>query len=135
MKKYVTSHETCFQAELFICAVCPLYLPFSLVWLVGLECLCLADVIIYDNMAAIRQLQHQRARRVQASARMDLAQPAVNGTVTATDEPVATATRLVTAATSVTVRRQWEANIERHLDAAEQLHREMREMPESTLDQ
>ena len=44
-------------------------------------------------------------------------------------EPVVAATRLATAAASVTARRQWEANVERRIDATELLRRELREMP------
>lgn len=50
------------------------------------------------------------------------------GPVNAAAEPIDAATRLAAAAASLTARRQWEADIERRLDATEQLRREMREM-------
>ena len=77
-------------------------------------------------MPPIRQSQRQRARRVQTSATTDLDQPA--GPDNAAAETVVAATRLTTAAASVTARRQWEANVERRLDATEPLRRELREM-------
>ena len=51
-----------------------------------------------------------------------------SGPGNAVAEPVVVATRLATAAAPVTARRRREANIERRLDATEQLRGEMREM-------
>ena len=77
------------------------------------------------QMPPIRHSQRQRARRAQADASD---QPAEPGPVNAAAEPVVAATRLATATASVTARRRWEADIERRLDATEHLRREMREM-------